>query len=139
MTPERVTIFTDAQAAIRRMASDEPGPGQQYTLQLPARKHIAALRRARPGITTEIRLCPTHKGIAGSEKADELAKNTAEEPDTRGLEWLNYSDQAEVRAMPLPRSRQPQAGDLGEEVGGGAEKPGTRGVEWPNFPVQREV
>ena len=29
-TPERVTIFTDAQAAIRRMASDEPGPGQQY-------------------------------------------------------------------------------------------------------------
>jgi ribonuclease HI len=28
MIPERVTIFTDAQAAIRRMASDEPGPGQ---------------------------------------------------------------------------------------------------------------
>jgi len=27
-TPERVTIFTDAQAAIRRMASEEPGPGQ---------------------------------------------------------------------------------------------------------------
>ena len=43
-TPERVTIFTDAQAAIRRMASDEPGPGQQYALQ--ARKYIAALRRA---------------------------------------------------------------------------------------------
>jgi len=31
-TPERVTIFTNAQAAIRRMASDEPGPGQQYAL-----------------------------------------------------------------------------------------------------------
>jgi hypothetical protein len=40
-TPERVTIFTDAQAAIRRMASEEPGPGQQYALQ--ARKHIATL------------------------------------------------------------------------------------------------
>ena len=26
-SPERVTIFSDAQAAIRRMASDEPGPG----------------------------------------------------------------------------------------------------------------
>ena len=39
--PERVTIFTDAQAAIRWMASDEPGPGQQYALQ--ARKHIATL------------------------------------------------------------------------------------------------
>jgi len=36
-TPERVTIFSDAQAAIRRMASDEPGPGQWYALQ--ARKH----------------------------------------------------------------------------------------------------
>jgi len=46
--PERVTIFTDAQAAIRRMASDDPGPGQQYALQ--ARKHIAVLHRAGPGI-----------------------------------------------------------------------------------------
>jgi len=30
--PERVTIFSDAQAAIRRMASDEPGPGRQNAL-----------------------------------------------------------------------------------------------------------
>ena len=52
-TLERVTIFSDAQAAIKRMASDEPGPGQHYALQ--ARKHIAALRRAKPGITIEIR------------------------------------------------------------------------------------
>jgi len=65
-TPERVTIFTDAQAAIRRMASDEPGPGQQYALQ--ARKHIAALRRAKPGIIIEIRWCPVHKGVTGNEK-----------------------------------------------------------------------
>jgi len=76
-TPERVTIFTDAQAAIRRMASDEPGPGQQYALQ--ARKHIATLRKARPGIVIEIRWCPTHKGIAGNEKADEWAKVAAEQ------------------------------------------------------------
>jgi len=101
-TPERVTIFTDAQAAIRQMASDEPGPGQQYALQ--ARKHIAALRRARPGIVIEIRWCPAHKGIAGNEKADEWAKTAAEEPDTHGVEWLNYSDRTEVRALPLPRS-----------------------------------
>jgi hypothetical protein len=45
-TPERVTIFTDAQAAIKRTTSEEPGPGQGYATQ--ARKHIAALRRARP-------------------------------------------------------------------------------------------
>jgi len=81
-TPERVTIFTDAQAAIRRMASEELGPGQQYALQ--ARKHIATLRRARPGITIEIRWCPAHKGIAGNQTADEWAKVAAEKPDTHG-------------------------------------------------------
>jgi len=101
-TPERVTIFTDAQAAIRRMASDVPGPSQQYALQ--ARKHIAALRRAKPGIIIEIRWCPAHRGITGNEKADEWAKIAAEEPDTRGVEWLSYSDRTDARPMPLPRS-----------------------------------
>jgi len=100
--PERVTMFSGAQAAIRRMASDGPGPGQQCALQ--ARKRIAALQRARPGIITEIRWCPAHKGIAGNEKADESAKVAAEEPGTHGVEWLNYSDRTEVRAMPPPRS-----------------------------------
>ena len=52
-TPVRVTIFSDAQVAIRRMASDEPGPGQKHAIQ--ARRHIAALRLARPGITIKIR------------------------------------------------------------------------------------
>ena len=90
--PERVTIFTDAQAAIRRMASDEPGPGQQYAIR--AREHIATLRRARPGITIEVRWCPAHKGIAGNEEADRWAKTGAEKPGTRGVEHL----------VPLPRS-----------------------------------
>jgi len=82
-TPERVTIFSDAQAAIRRMASDEPGPGQKYAIQ--DRRHIAALQRARPGITIEIRWCPAHKGIAGNEKADEWAKEAARQPGAHGL------------------------------------------------------
>jgi len=99
-TPERVTIFSDAQAAIRRMASDEPGPGQQYALQ--ARKHIAALRRSRPGIV--MRWCPAHKGVAGNEKADEWAKIGAEKPGTRGVEWPNFPARTEVRGAPLPRS-----------------------------------
>ena len=99
--PARVTIFTDAQAAIRRMASEEPGSGQQYALQ--GRRHIAALRCTRPGMIIEIRWCPAHKRVEGNKKADEWAKIAAEEPDTRG-EWLNYSDRTEVRPMPLPRS-----------------------------------
>jgi len=75
--------------------------GQTYALQ--ARKHIAALRRARPVVTIEIRWCPAHKGIKGNEKADEWTKLAAEEPDTRGVEWLCYSDRMEARPMPLPR------------------------------------
>jgi len=59
--PDRVTIFTDAQAAIRRMASDEPGPGQKYALE--ARKRITARRRARPGIVIEVRWCPAREGV----------------------------------------------------------------------------
>jgi len=87
-----VTIFTDAQAAIRYMASEEPGPGQQYAIQ--ARKHIAVLRRAKPGVTIEIRWCPAHQGITGKEKADEWAKIAVEKPSTRGVE----------NPGPLPRS-----------------------------------
>jgi len=86
------------------MASDEPCPGQQYAIQ--AQKHIAALRRSRPGITIEIQWCPAHKGVAGNEKADEWAKVAAEEPDTHGVERLSYDyeGRTEVHAMPLPRS-----------------------------------
>jgi len=72
--------------------TEEPGPGQQYPIQ--ARKHIAALRRARPGITIEIRWCPAHQGITGNEKADEWAKIAAEKPCTRGVK----------NPGPLPRS-----------------------------------
>ena len=43
-----MTLSTDAQAAIKRMASEDPGPGQMYAIQ--AREHFAALRRAGPGI-----------------------------------------------------------------------------------------
>jgi len=96
--PEQVTIFTDAQAAIRLMASEEPGPGQKYTI--PARRHIAKLRRARLGITIDIWLCPAHKGVPGNKKANEWAKMAAEKPEARGVEWL----QGGTCPVPLPRS-----------------------------------
>jgi len=65
---------------------------------------VASLRRARPGIIIEIRWCPADKEVAGNEKADEWAKTAVGEPDTRGVEWLNYTEWAEVRTMPFPRS-----------------------------------
>jgi len=42
--------------------------------------------------------------VKGNKKAEEWAKVAAEEPDTRGAEWLNYSERTEARPMPLPRS-----------------------------------
>jgi len=84
--PEQVTIITDAQAAIKRRASDEPGPGQKYALE--AREHIAALRRVAPDIAIEVTWCPAHEGAEGNAKADEWAKLAAEEPDARGVEGL---------------------------------------------------
>ena len=102
--PKHVTIFTDAQAAIQRMASDEPGPGQKkYALQV--RKHIRTLPRVESGITIEVRWCPAHEGVEGNEKADEWVKLAAEEPDAwgvEGLEWMAYSDRPEACFMPLP-------------------------------------
>jgi ribonuclease HI len=89
MVPERVTIFTDAQAAIRRMVSEDPGPGQKYAIL--ARQHIKMLRKAQPNITIEIRWCPAHKGIPGNEKADEWAKLAASTPYARGVERLPRS------------------------------------------------
>ena len=93
------------------MAMEEPSPGQQCALQ--ARKHIAALWRSRPGIAILIRWCPAHNGVESNEKADEWAKVAAEEPDTHGLEWLNYSDRTEVRPMSVPRSLVGAPTDIG--------------------------
>jgi len=64
----RVRIFTDAQAAIKRMTHGEPGPGQTYALQ--ARQAIAALRKQEPAVKIEIRWYRAHKGIPGNEVAE---------------------------------------------------------------------
>jgi len=116
--PERVTMFTDAQAVIRTMASSEHGPGLQYALQ--ARKHIAALRRARTDITTEMRWCPAHKEVEGNQKADKGAKVAAEDPDTHGG---NGCTTRTGGGMPHATPAVPcksQTGDFEERVGGSA-------------------
>ena len=111
-----VTIFTDAQAAIARMTSDEPGPGQKYALQ--AREHIAALRAKEPNVRIEIRWCLSHQGIEGNEIADEWAKLAADEPDAHGVEWFsirNPDGSHSERKFPLPRSLANAKRDFAEQ------------------------
>ena len=75
------------------MASDDPGPGQQYAIM--ARKHIATLRRSSGAQTTKVSV------------SVEWAKLVAGEPDAHRLEWFTSRDpsgQGRERKFPLPRS-----------------------------------
>jgi len=65
----RVTVFTDSQATLRRIQSDEPGPGQ--VLALRTMNWTDAL--ARKNIQVEYRWVPAHKGREGNEEADQQA------------------------------------------------------------------
>jgi len=89
--------------------------------------------RRQPGIVMEIRWCPAHKGVEGNEKADEWAKLAAEEPDTHGVEWLNYDygGRTEVRSMPLPRS----LANLKREI---SEKKWTEARRWVGARISRK-
>jgi len=60
-----VTIFVNAQVAIWRMTSDEPGPEQKYALE--ARKHIAALRAKEPGVKRPVSVRRLHEGGAAGD------------------------------------------------------------------------
>jgi len=85
MIPERVTIFSDAQAAIR---------------------HITTLRKARLDITIEIQRRPDQSGLPGNGKADGWAKLAAGESGARGVEWMRFSDRYvwHTTDAPLPMS-----------------------------------
>jgi ribonuclease HI len=71
--PKSITIFTDSQAALKRMKNDDPGPGQWL-----ARRILRTERQLRQaGWTTEFRWIPGHKGVEGNEVADRWAKEGA--------------------------------------------------------------
>jgi len=69
----RVTVFTDSQATLRRIQSDEPGPGQVPALQTMNWTDA----QARNNIRVEYRWVPAHTGIEGNEEADQQATQAA--------------------------------------------------------------
>jgi len=113
--------------ASENAATETPVPDRIYTRVLMSREslstssqtHRAPPCHARRCPVIEVRWCLAHKGVAGNEKADEWAKIGAEKPGTRGVEWPNFPVRTEVWGAPATIPRQPQAGDLREEVGGG--------------------
>jgi len=94
----RVSVFTDSQATLRRIQSDEQGPGQV----LAARTRIWEGALSRRNIQVEYRWVPAHKGVEGNEKADSQATKAAykcrgRKTETQNpLPYLNYVSLAHV-------------------------------------------
>jgi len=126
-----VTIFSDAQAAIARMTTDKPGPGQQYALE--ARRHIATLQAKEPNAQIEIRWCPSHQGIEGHEMADEWAKLAAtsrtpmvwsgSQPQTQTAQSERESSPSRGR-WPMPSEGSPSRSGETPRAGRGKNLPG---------------
>jgi len=94
----RVTIFTDSQATLRRIQSDEPGPGQVLAL----RTMNWESELLKKNIQVEYRWVPAHKGIEGNEEADLQAtkaayKHCGSYTETQNpLPYLNYISFAHI-------------------------------------------
>jgi ribonuclease HI len=79
--PRAVTIFTDAQAALKRIRNEASGPGQWLV-----RRILHTERQLRQAQwTTEFRWVSGHKGIEGHQEAHQWAKEGAE---ASGAEYL---------------------------------------------------
>src|SRR5213078_500562 len=70
---KKVTVCSDAQAALDRLKNTAWGPGQFL-----ATRAIGFARELRwKGVEVELRWVPGHKGIEGNERADAVAKEAA--------------------------------------------------------------
>ena len=67
------TVFTDAQAAVQRVATDAAGPGQYWAR---AAIEVCSRLRARDNMV-QVRWVPAHIGIEGNEVTDTFAKEAA--------------------------------------------------------------
>lgn len=88
---QKITIFSDAQQALKRLERDEESPGQAIS------REIWNWEDALEGIDIEYVWVPGHEGVAGNEAADAFAKRgaateEAQYGDKESVEhWMTYS------------------------------------------------
>jgi ribonuclease HI len=71
---QKISIFTDSQAALNRIQDNGIGPGQTWASAII--RNTDEIRRQ--NIQGEVRWVPGHAGIEGNETADKFAKDAAE-------------------------------------------------------------
>ncbi|GAA5921632.1 hypothetical protein JCM6882_002436, partial [Rhodosporidiobolus microsporus] len=130
-----LTLLIDNQALLLRPTNPSPSPGEQQHLAL--RTALLALLAAAPWVVVVLMWCPGHVGVDGNERADELAKEAAEEGRRREEAGRVYAGggegaggrrgrtRSEGRAATLFRASQESAASLsskGSEWGGGEDE-----------------
>uniref|UniRef100_A0A093V4Z1 Putative RNA-directed DNA polymerase from transposon X-element n=1 Tax=Talaromyces marneffei PM1 TaxID=1077442 RepID=A0A093V4Z1_TALMA len=85
--PGPIHVLLDAQNAIKRLQSTEPGAGQSLAL----RARMAASRLRLSGRPVTIQWVPGHNGVEGNEQADQAAKRAASKPAGPGFEGLSLA------------------------------------------------
>jgi ribonuclease HI len=97
-----VTIFADNQAAIRTIVDTDQHPAQLASIIF--RKRIDDMLQADADTRVEIRWIPGHKGFAGNERADIIAKAAVNDPSIihSTITWAR--EKAKRRALKAWRS-----------------------------------
>ena len=77
-TGTKYVVFTGSRAAMQRILSDAPGPGQAQAATTVCLAKILCQR----GSIIDVRWVPGHHGVEGNGKADQHARGAAEGRDT---------------------------------------------------------
>jgi ribonuclease HI len=91
------TILLDNQAAIRALQTNRPQPGQQLTRLF--HKQLTKICQLRRTFRLHLAWVPGHAGVAGNERADELAKAASE-----GATTLLHTPVPLLNNLPLSQS-----------------------------------